>query len=274
MGDIIGSNSGNAGTGSLITNKVDSYNRELIFDLTLGAFSLYDMAHGDNYPVLNDYVPVTDAYSTLEDQSVLNDGGDQVVDDDGNIVIASLNASANRNLNPRKERIKYLTTHGTSWTLSEYRDYNFRDFVSLDDVGADFFSFLITGYDLGGDMMRNKQAPYLLVYCRRTESHYILTGSGIVPDLPSSCIVQVQWDWNDSPAQGKWGTKFEAYRLLKSIHQTPIAGEMFDYGDTVVVTKNKLRGKGRSLSLFIQSDSGKDLRLLGWGVLETKQGEP
>lgn len=273
MGDIIGSDGGNAGNGSIIPTTADSYNRELIFDLSLGAFSLYDMGH-DDFPTLNDYVPVTDFYSVVNDDDVVHDDGSQLVDDNGDIIIASLTASTNRNLNPRKERIKYLTTVGTSWTLAEYKDYTFRDWVSHDDVGADFFSYLITGYDLGGDMMRNKQAPYLLVYCRRTEQQYILTGAGIVPDLPSSCIVQVQWDWNDSPVNGKWGTKFEAYRLLRPLADTPSDGDLFNYGETVIVTKNKLRGSGRALSLFIQSDSGKDLRLLGWGILQTKQGEP
>lgn len=273
MGDIIGSNDGNASIGSIIPGTYDSYNRELIFDLSLGAFSLYDMGH-TNWPILNDYVPVPDFYLSDVDQDVVNDGGDLVVDDTGDQVICPLTGASNRNLDPRKERIKYLATHGTSWTLAEYRDYGFRDWYSLNSLGVDFFSYLITGYDLGQDFMRNKQAPYLLVYCRRTESKYILTGEGVVPDLPSSCIVQVQWDWNNSAAQGKWGTKFEAYRLLKPMPEAPVAEQAFDYGDTVIVTKNKLRGKGRALSLFIQSDTGKDLRLLGWGILQTKAGEP
>lgn len=273
MGEIIGSDGGNANVGSVIPSTSDSYNRELIFDLTLGAFSLYDMGH-INYPSLNDYVPVPDFYLLPSDLDVLNDAGDNVQDESGNTVAASIVGASNRNIDPRKERIKYLTTYGTGWTLAEYRDYGFRDWFSVDDLGIDFFSYLITGYDLGGDFMRNKQAPYLLVYCRRTEQNYILTGAGVVPDLPSSCIVQVQWDWNNSPAQGQWGTKFQAYRLLRPLANNPQDGDPFDYGETVIVTKNKIRGKGRAMSLFIQSDTGKDLRLLGWGILQTKAGEP
>lgn len=275
MGIIIGSDGGNADVGSTIPNISDSYNRELILDLDLGAFSLYDMAH-TGYPIVNDYVPVTDYYVTPVDTIVVDDSGNLVVDDASDQVIASIGGNNNRNLDPRKERIKFLTTGAatTGWTLSEYKDYSFTDWVSNDDVGIDFFSYLITGYDLGGDMLRNKQAPYLLVYCERTEQHYVLTGAGIVPDLPSSCIIQAQWDWNNSPAQGGWGTKFEAYRLLRPLADAPQDGDPFDYGEKVIVTKNKLRGKGRALSLFIQSDTGKDLRLLGWGLLMTKTGEP
>ena len=92
MGDIIGSNSGNAGNGSVIPTTADSYNRELIFDLSLGAFSLYDMGH-DNFPTLNDYVPVTDFYSVTNDDDVVHDDGSQLVDDNGNTIIASLTKS-------------------------------------------------------------------------------------------------------------------------------------------------------------------------------------
>jgi len=43
----------------------------------------------------------------------------------------------------------------------------------------------------------------------------------------------------------------------------------FDYGYEVLTTKSKLRGYGRALSLYIQSESGKDMHLLGWGVSAT-----
>ena len=33
----------------------------------------------------------------------------------------------------------------------------------------------------------------------------------------------------------------------------------------MVVTKNKLRGSGKCLSLYIKSEQGKDMKLLGWG---------
>ena len=32
----------------------------------------------------------------------------------------------------------------------------------------------------------------------------------------------------------------------------------------MVVTKNKLRGSGKCISLYIQSTQGKDMKLLGW----------
>ena len=272
MGEIIGSAGGNADVGSQTANTQNTYNRELILDLALGSFALYDMGHPD-YPQLNDYVAVPDFYYGAATNTLVLSNGDtiELTTDTTSVSIPEL---TDRTFNPRQERIRYLTTSGTSWTISEYRDYSFRDWVSYDDVGVDFFSYLITGYELDKDLMRNKYAPYLLVYCKRTEQNYVLTGAGVVPDLPSSCIVQAQWDWSDSPATGKWGTKFEAYRLLRPLATNPADGDPFDYGERVIVTKNKLRGSGRAISLFIQSDSGKDLRLLGWGMLLNKMGEP
>lgn len=272
MGEIIGSAGGNADLGSQITDTQHTYNRELILDLSLGSFALYDMGHS-GYPQVNDYINVPDFYYDTSGNTIVLDNGDTIT-----LTTDTTSLSApvltDRTFNPRQERIRYLTTSGTNWTISEYRDYSFRDWVSYDDVGVDFFSYLITGYELDKDLMRNKYAPYLLVYCKRTEQNYVLTGEGVVPDLPSSCIVQAQWDWSDSPATGKWGTKFEAYRLLRPLATNPADGDPFDYGERVIVTKNKLRGSGRAISLFIQSDSGKDLRLLGWGMLLNKMGEP
>lgn len=273
MGDIIGSTGGNANLGSQIAATEHTYNRELILDLSLGSFALYDMGH-DGYPQVNDYVNVPDFhYSSVSVDTIVLNNGDTVELTSDSTSVHNL-VAVDRGFNPRQERVRYLTTAGTQWTISEFRDYSFRDWFSYDSVGVDFFSYLITGYELDKDLMRNKYAPYLLVYCKRTEQNYVLTGAGVVPDLPSSCIVQAQWDWSDSPAQGKWGTKFEAYRLLRPLATNPADGDPFDYGERVIVTKNKLRGSGRAISLFIQSDAGKDLRLLGWGMLLNKVGEP
>ena len=45
-------------------------------------------------------------------------------------------------------------------------------------------------------------------------------------------------------------------------------------GFDVSVTKTKIRGKGRSLSLRYTSVDGKDFDLLGWGIWCSKAQEP
>jgi hypothetical protein len=79
-------------------------------------------------------------------------------------------------------------------------------------------------------------------------------------------------NWANSANSGKWGTQFQAYRLLRNYVPSG-AGDPFDYGDSVIVTKNKLRGSGKVVSLKIQSETGKDMQLLGWAMQITGKSE-
>lgn len=251
----------------------NSYNRELILDLTLQAFSVYDFDY-TGAPRLHDYVPVPKTVKTDETTEVLDQNGVVVTDAAGADVTVVVKVSSNRTQDRRKENFKYLTTSGASLTLSEYRDYSFTDFISVDSVGFDFDSYLITGHDFSQDFMRKKQAIYLVVLCKRTETKYTLVDGAVALARQSSCIVQARWEWHDTDVQGKFGTGFEAYRFLLPQPSAPASGDDFTYGATVITTKNKLRGSGDALSLLFKSSTGKDLKLLGWGILGYKVDEP
>ncbi len=121
--------------------------------------------------------------------------------------------------------------------------------------------------------MRNKQIPYIFFYFNRTEDGFTDIGSSLAIDNPSSCLVQAQWNWADSVNSGKWGNQFQAYRLLRNYIPSG-SGDPFDYGDSVIVTKNKLRGSGKTISLKIQSEAGKDMQILGWGVSAVATSKP
>ena len=113
--------------------------------------------------------------------------------------------------------------------------------------------------------LKKKQVPYIQFYFKRTEDGYSAATGTLELTNQSSCLVQAQWNWADSANSGRWGTQFQAYRLLRPYIPTG-ASDPFDYGDGVIVTKNKLRGYGKTLSLYIQSEAGKDMKLLGWGM--------
>ena len=84
-------------------------------------------------------------------------------------------------------------------------------------------------------------------------------------------MVQSQWDWANSEAYGKWSKPFQAYRYRR--HYTANnASDTFDYGTTTIISKSKLRGRGRVVSLLISSDKGKDMDLLGWSMGITTNG--
>jgi len=257
------------------TYQYDSFNRELILDLTLGAFTIYTITSDEtnfDFPLVREYVKLPSFYKQAVAVQIYS-GNDLIVDGLGDPVTFNQYIVKSRTTDERRENFKFVTTGGTVFSLSEYRDYRFYDWYSVDNVGYSFDSYLLTGYNLANSF-NMKQSVYLQVFCERTEDYYHVVGATVDFYHKSSCKIQAQWNWADSAYQGKWGETFEAYRLLKNIATSPSDGDVFDYGDTVITTKNKLRGRGRALSLYIHSDPGKDLKLLGWNLLTTVNNEP
>ena len=121
--------------------------------------------------------------------------------------------------------------------------------------------------------MSQKQIPYIFFYFEKTEDGFTPSGDDLIFKNQSSCKVQAQWGWSNSAANGKWGKEFQAYRILRNY--TPSgAADAYDSGESMVVTKNKLRGSGKSISLYIKSEQGKDMNLLGWGHPVTMLSTP
>lgn len=258
------------GDSGLFTDIPDMFNRELILDLDLGAFYINDLGH-TGFPAIVDYVELPGFALGSQDETIMV-GNDVVLVTSGETGIISGIIQIDRSTEPRGEHFKYVTLADTSFTLAEYKDFTFKDYVSYDGVGDNFYSYILTGYDMSQDMMRKKRSIYLMLFNERTETIYTLDSSGdVVLARQSGCLIQSQWEWNTSIAQGKWGRTFQAYRLLRDLPSIPSAGDTLDYGERVIVTKNKLRGVGRSLSLLISSDTGKDMKLLGWALDNTKQ---
>ena len=165
---------------------------------------------------------------------------------------------------------KFLVVDETStdtfdYAWAEFKDLGFQDFSTSSD-GTDFSSVVETGTDIVDSPMTQKYGNYLYCFFERTETS---ADDGTVgPHNQSSCKFRAKWNWADSEASNKWSELQQAYRFKR----TPIldineSGNYdFDYGHEVIETKNKLRGNGRSLSIRFESESGKDFKLLGWGM--------
>ena len=246
------------------SNYVTSYNKELILDLSLKSWypqKIEDLA--SNSPWVSDYIEIP-GYAVTSTAT-----GIEVTD--GNSVIVTAGDSAIVNESVQVNRVsgfRFLTFKGTSFTISLYKNTTFKDWVTADGTGVDYSSYLVTGYELFKDSTKRKQVPYIFFYFNKTEDGFTASGSSFILDNPSSCLVQSQWNWANSANSGKWGTQFQAYRLLRLYTPTG-ASDTYDSGDAVIVTKNKLRGSGKTLSLKIQSEAGKDMKLLGWTVQAT-----
>lgn len=212
------------GTDSSYTYK---YNKVLVVDLRLGAFSPYT-------------VPVTPAYI----MGVV--AGDSATDAVNNL--------------------RFLTfVTGNNITFSTIRNTSWLDWYTYDTTGVDAPAYAMTGLKTAGDVIRRKQALYLFAYLKRTETQWVSYGSGsAIPSPASSCMVQVRWDFADTSANGKFTTAFQAYRHLRIAAAPTSLPATFDPGYNVVVTKNKVRGSGKVLQLRFSSEAGKDLYMYGW----------
>jgi len=248
------------------TSYVNKYNRELVLDLTLQAFYPQTIATG--VPYVADYIALPN-YTTASAEEDVYSGNDVVTTNTAVPVVVDNNVIVGR-ITP----FSFLTIVGTSFTFSQYNDESFYDWKSYDGVGVNFSSYLLTGHEVFGDVMRTKQVPYIWFYFTKTEDGFELDGgSNLQLSHPSSCRVRAQWNWTDSVASGQWGNSFQAYRLKRNYIPSGIF-DTFDYGYEVIVTKNKLRGSGRSLTLLVESEAGKDMRLLGWSVIVSAEGTP
>jgi hypothetical protein len=162
------------------------------------------------------------------------------------------------------------------YSFAFYRNPNFRDWYSIDSVGVDASAFVVTGYvapsNEGEDFVRNKGVPYLFVHCKRTENGFEEDiNEDIIPINQSSCLVQARWEWSNSSSSNRWGNVFQAYRY-KRLYFPVDALDTFDTGFATIVTKNKLRGKGKVLSLKFSTEENKNLHLYGWSIIMSIAG--
>ena len=238
--------------------------RELIIDTMLGAFYTSTIRPpSDTYPrvtaplVVPPFRLTENVVDVVVEGEPVTAGGQEVT-----VSIPTRGAST--------QELAYLIVTGSSplrYTFGLYRDNSFRDFVSHDGVGVDAEAFLVTGWTSGGDFQRMKQVPYIQFHFNRTETGFFDDGTGnLFPQNPSSCKVQAQWEWTNSPASNRWGREFEAYRYRR-MYFPGGSGDSFDTGEQVITTKNKLRGKGRVVSFLIRTTPGHDCQLLGWSML-------
>lgn len=149
-----------------------------------------------------------------------------------------------------------------SYSFSSYTNPSFRDWGSIDGIGVDAFAYMITGAQTAGDSGVAKQIPYLTMHFYRTEDG---VGADGVPLKQSSCFLRSQWDWSNSPASSKWGKLMQVYRQRQAVFTTGLDDE-YDTGFETVVSKSKLRGRGKAFSIYMETEPYKDCRVIGWNV--------
>lgn len=254
----------------------DTETKELILDINLKAFYLNAIRQLDGNAIPRLLAPFTvNPYTITLDTTPVVVNTEQVEVNGEEVVIGIENILGN---NIRE--IGYLVVTQVDpvvkYTFAFYRNPEFRDWFSYDDVGVDANAFVVTGYSAPGpqgpDFVRYKQVPYLFVHCRRTETGFEEDINGDLQPLnSSSCIVQSRWEWSNSANSNRWGNEFQAYRYRR-LYFPADANDPYDTGYATIVSKNKLRGRGKVLSIKFSTEPYKDLHLYGWSVIMSIAG--
>lgn len=242
----------------------NKYNRALILDTVLGAFYTYTFGElsTDSPWIAGAYV--SPASKTVQTTYQVVNGGVNVTASTVPVEV-SLDSVGAGTVNRYFITLAPQSGSVHKYTVSWLSDTTFYDWMSADGTGISFDSYLITGYETFEDTLRYKEIPYLIMHFHRTETGFVDDGAGnLVFENPSSCLVKARWDFSDSDGGNLWGEQFQAYRFRRNYIPSGV-GDTFDYGQSVITTKSKLRGRGRAISLDIISEAGKDCYLLGWG---------
>ena len=241
--------------------------REIVLDVSLGSFSktrIYNLV--TNSPDVVGFIQTASFLSGMEDVAVVV-GADSVLVDGEQVVISRNTRTSGL------QSIKYIVLHGSvggnvGFSFAQYKDDSFHDWKSVDGIGVDAKGFILTGTITASDSAVAKQTPYLTMHFRRTENGVLLEDGSLVPAHQSGCLIRSQWNWANSANSGKWSPQFQAYRYRTPYFITSIDDE-YDNGFEVVTSKNKLRGRGKALSLYIETEENKDCRILGWNLALT-----
>lgn len=245
------------------------YDRILNFDISLTAFYPWSISSTATRPYISGIFVTPNINTSEEEENVTVDGVDVTITSTGETVTSFVDV-----LSARQSFIKYVTavptSSGDQFTFSEFINEDFSDWDTFDSPGYSYLSFLETGYEILDDAARKKQATYVVTYFRQTEENYVDDGTGsYIFDKPSSCLFRAKWDFSSSAVSNKWSTLVEAYRI-KRVPGFTVENLVFDNGYPVVVTKNKVRGTGRSIQFrFECSEIGKNFDLLGWTAAYT-----
>lgn len=164
---------------------------------------------------------------------------------------------------PIDSNVKYLTVRADEadnlvLAFCEYRNTLFEDW-SFTGFPVDAKAYILTNAFTGGDFTVNKQSPYVTFAFKNTEK--LLLPSSDELDTQSSCIGRFQWGFSNMARSGKWSRDQQLYRKSKFFYGVD---SDIDTGFELVITKTKLRGIGKSLSLYLETEPQKDCHIYGW----------
>jgi len=208
-----------------------TYNAALVFDLRIGSFYKLTFPHSD--------------LTT-------------------NFKLRGIVATGLGDASDSAKKMKFLGTRDNAGVKLNVYDMDHSNFTDFD--GTEQSAYIVTGYDNLGDFARHRQAPVCHVYMARSETGFTQNPDGsLEPVNPGGCYIQARWDFSDASGSGKWSTEQQVYRHSRYYQPTGV-NDNFDSGLPVIISRTKLRGRGRCLHLRFRADTGKDCHILGWSL--------
>lgn len=240
--------------GESLPNK---YNKVLILDVALQAFypwSFSDETSLSDYVVGLSFYPGFGTSETTFD--VVLSSEEDVVVASGDDVVSTQTAPLS--LSAISVVFMVRDTSESKMTMAIVNDRSFLDWGT-----ADYISYAVTGYDFLDSVTTKKTAPYIVVYTRETETSFAeQSDGGFLPDYESSLLVSCFWDFKKLPSS----IPQQAYKRNQPV--IPNSSTLtFDSPSTVLTSKLKVRGSGKSLRIKFESETGKDFIYIGHGLI-------
>jgi hypothetical protein len=225
------------GVASDITERYE-YDTILSFNTVSQAFYLWQFPTSD--VKLNGITAIQGKASSTTLQNVTDHLGNTVTTV-SSALVQSLVTSQVETASSFKYLISDANAGSYRFSWAEEYDPEYVDFRSLDDIGIDYDSYLVSGFKVHGDAQKKFQSNYLFLYCQNDE----------LGELQFQSV----WDYANTSSSGDFGTK-------QYVHWASLPR---DY----VYKRLKIRGMGLSLQFKITSVSGKPFNVVGWSGFES-----
>jgi hypothetical protein len=74
-----------------------------------------------------------------------------------------------------------------------------------------------------------------------------------------------QWNYANQIESNKWSPLVQSYRYRKARIVENLS-DAFDTGFYAITSKSKLRGRGKAIALYFETEPYKDCQILGWNI--------
>ncbi len=236
------------------------FNRILWYDTVLQAFFPWDISDepsNTNYILGAHYFSGLGSTTTTYDVWTNNDTDDVLTNASVDDVVQDIATEV-----ADASRLVFIIRDGSTGTVGfgEFDSTTYKDWSTID-----YDAYAKAAYIFDTDLTTRKKNIYVTTFFDRTEDGFTGASPNFTPTNQSKCTLKAYWDDKTTASSSK-----EVYRLLKPVVADEGDLTAFNYPSTTVVTRNRIRGRGRYLVLEFRNTPGKQFSLIGYEVINAK----